>query len=190
MKLRRVLVIFGVLCLVAALSLTVYNLIEATIAGNKAASVAQRLSEDISKNGDSQEDEPVPTMVIDGVKYLGYLKVPKLKLTLPVAAEYKYEQLYTSPALYFGAFPDGNAVVAAHNYNAHFARLRRLEVGDEILFIDANDKKYRYTVGWQENILASDREHMIDDNGWDLTLFTCSYTKGVRYTLRCLSAEE
>ena len=190
MKRQRILLVIGIFCLVAALSLTAYNLIDAARAGKQAAKVANELSHHISNNSSVTEDsQQAPTVIIDGVAYLGYLTVPELDLTLPIAAEYNFQQLYTSPALYSGGFAQADAVVAAHNYATHFGRIRTLEVGDELVFVDANGKQYQYTVGWQENILGSDGEHMLQDNGWDLTLFTCSYTKGVRYTLRCLLTE-
>lgn len=187
MKLKRMLIGFGILCLIAALVLTVYNLIGAADAGKKATAVVEKLEEDISKKETQIEvSKEAPTIVIDGVRYLGYLKIPRLDLSLPIAADYTFEQLYKSPALYSGAVDDGDAVIAAHNYVTHFGKLRRLEVGDELLFVNASGKRYLYTVGWEENILPSDREQMISRDGWDLTLFTCNYDKSVRFTVRCI----
>ena len=187
MKLRRFLIVFGALCLIGALSLAVYNMAGAATAGKKAEAVVDRLITDIPSNPPTDTPKKVtPTIVIDGVRYLGYINIPRLNLNLPVAADYSFEQLSKSPALYSGAFTDGNAVVAAHNYVTHFGRLRRLKVGDELIFTDAEGTQYLYTVGWTEDVLPSNHEQMVNKNGWDLTLFTCNYDKSVRYTVRCV----
>ena len=179
--------VFGVLCFVGAFALTCYNLLDAYAAGRRSTIVAQKIAQEITDSGITEVSQrETPTIEIDGVQYIGFLELPKLSLTLPVAAEYTIEQLSKSPALYSGTFTSADSVIAAHNYVTHFGRLRRLEVGDELIFTDAAGRKYEYTVGWIENVLPSDSEHMIKKNGWELTLFTCNYDKSVRYTVRCI----
>lgn len=135
-------------------------------------------------------DREMPTVELDSTRYLGRLEIPELRLNLPVAASFSMKQLTKTPALYAGSVYGGDMVIAAHNYNSHFGRLNQLEVGDEVRFVAADGRVYRYVVGWSEKVAPSESEEMVADTNWDLTLFTCTYNGKQRFTLRCVAAGE
>lgn len=68
------------------------------------------------------------TLTLDGAEWLGWLSIPSLELELPVQAEWSYPALKTSPCRYAGT-PEAGLVIAAHNYEQHFARLNLLTAG-------------------------------------------------------------
>lgn len=206
MKTRRALLAFGTLCLIAALGLSVYNLASSDRAGSRSASVVDALTplmtQPADEAGDTAEavpsvpveqehpDREMPTVELDSTRYVGRLEIPRLGLDLPVAANFSMKQLTQTPALYAGSVYRGDMVIAAHNYNSHFGRLNRLEVGDEVRFVAADGRVYRYAVGWSEKMSPSASEEMVTDSNWDLTLFTCTYNGKQRFTLRCVAVGE
>lgn len=202
MKLKRFLLVFGILCLVSAAGLAAYNLTSSDRAGQRSEVVVEKLIALMPPAEETPGDAPtlpdvtdhpqreMPAVSLDSTMYVGYLEIPRLKLTLPVAASFSMKQLKSTPALYTGSVYRGDMVIAAHNYNSHFGRLNQLEDGDEVRFVCADGTVYRYTVGWSEKIAPSDRETMVTDDRWDLTLFTCTYNGKQRFTLRCVAAEK
>lgn len=99
-----------------------------------------------------QETEPVEldatmTVVeINGYDYVGYLSVPKLDLELPVMSDWDYVRLKTAPCRHFGSTKTDDLVIAAHNYQSHFGRLKELEIGDAVTFTDMDGVVIRYEV--------------------------------------------
>lgn len=197
--LQRILVIAGIVCMLAALSITLYNMIDSHRANRRVNMVMDELVPTITskKTGVTEQNLPdyiahpdmeMPTIEIDGQRYIGYLEIPDLNLRLPVAAgEFQLKKLLTSPALYSGSLYQGNMIIAAHNYVSHFGRLSRLSVGAPIRFIDADGHEFNFSVAWTEVIYPSDREQLVTENSWQLTLFTCTYGREKRFTVRCIA---
>lgn len=193
----------GLLLLAAALFLTVYNLYEGKKAGNSADKVAESLVSEIvenqreaAENSDIGSEVPdyvlypdkeMPTVEIDGNRYIGILEIPDLNLQLPVmAGEWSYDKLRIAPCRYSGSVYQDNLVVAAHNYASHFGKLTRLPLGSVLRFIDADGNVFQYEIAWLETLGAYDGEGMVSgEDEWDLTLFTCNYSGNARVTLRC-----
>ena len=94
--------------------------------------------------------------------------------------------MQTAPCRYSGNAESGDIVIAAHNYNSHFGRIKDLSIGDEIIYIDSGGLYYRYEVCNMEYIDGYDIDRMFDgiENEWDLTLFTCTLSGQSRVTIR------
>ena len=187
----------GLLLLVTALFLTLYNLREASRAEEESAEAVAQLVEEIIGNKESEDtsklnyqefpEKEMPTAEIDGYRYIGILEIPQLDLTLPVmAAEWNYDKLSKAPCLYSGSVYQDNAVIVAHNYVSHFGNLTRLSVGDEVYFTDVDGNTFTYETGWMETLNANEVDAMCSGEDWDLTLYTCNYSGRQRYTVRCI----
>lgn len=122
--------------------------------------------------------------LIDGVEYLGYLVVLELKLILPVAKKWQFKQLRLTPCTYAGTQLDHNWVITGHNYRRHFSYLKTLKKGDSLCFINASGAKINYLVEKTE-VLQPTQVNEMTDSGYDLSLFTCTYSGTSRFTLRC-----
>ena len=77
-------------------------------------------------------------------------------------------------------------IIAGHNYRSHFSPIKNLDVGSEVRFIDTEGNVFNYTIGWVDILRPTDVEKLTDSKDWDLTLFTCTYGGGERYTVRCI----
>lgn len=125
----------------------------------------------------------MPTMMIDGHEYIGYLEMPTIGITLPVMSDWSYKQLRIAPCRYWGSAYDDSMVILAHNYDRHFGRISSLNVGDPVQFVDADGNIFKYVVAAHETLERLQMRKMVD-NDYDLTLFTCTYGGGKRVTVR------
>jgi sortase A len=132
-----------------------------------------------------EELRPMPEVVIDGVPYIGYLKIPALSLELPVLSESNEENLEIAPCRFFGTVYQKNFVIGGHRYRRHFRKLSTLGYGETFTFTDMDGIVYTYEVVEQE-IVQPDQAEYLCSGDWDLSLYTCTPGGLTRVVLRCL----
>ena len=208
MRRRRGLIpiLLGLLLVVAALGLTGYNMWDASRAEKSVRRTADRLEALIPPPPEPQpEDTPpeeimypdyvlnpkmdMPEKDVDGTAYIGSLSIPPLDLELPVISQWSYPNLKIAPCRYTGSAYLDDLVIAAHNYDSHFGRLKELSPGDEVTFTDMAGNVFRYQVAELETLQPTAIEEMTD-SGYDLTLFTCTIGGKSRVTVRCDRMED
>lgn len=191
--------ITGLLLLAAALCLTFCNVFDEWRAGREADGVLAQMPFDSGRQPDDTDTETVPdhilnpdmempVVTIDGIEYIGELTIPALDRSLPVVSEWDDSKLKISPCRYGGSAYTGNLIIAGHNYRSHFGRLRSLSIGDEIIFTDVDGNIFYYQVVDME-LLADTAVEDMEAGDWDLTLFTCTWSKKDRVTVRCEGCE-
>ena len=191
-------IILGICCLIASVGLILYNRWEDTYAQDASENILQDVQENIVNithdESITEASVEIPadipqemlTTQVNGYDCIGVLSIPVLELELPVLTDWSYEKLRVAPCHYFGSYLEGDFVIAAHNYQAHFGRLSALEQGDLILFTDVSGTMYCYEVVLLETLPASATEEMIT-SGFDLSLYTCTPGGASRVTVRCSS---
>ena len=206
-KKGTILIYIGIVFIIVAAGIMIYNIYESMRAAQQADSVLQQIKEMfMNVEGQDQEDtqypgisdevipeyvlfpeKEMPVIKIGNHNYVGVLEIPKLGLVLPVlAGEWSYEKLKIAPCVYSGSIYQDNMVIAAHNYWSHFSRIKDLEVGDAVIFTDGEGNVFEYSVGWVDLLQKYDTEEMKLAETWDLSLFTCTYSGKERYTVRCI----
>lgn len=126
----------------------------------------------------------MPTVTLNGYRYIGVLEIPALELSLPVMEDWDYDRLNISPCRFTGNLYDGDLVLCAHNYPQHFGNLKELDVGAAVRFTDAEGNVFRYEVKTIDSVGGDDLDGMLGGE-WDLTLFTCTTSGQTRYVVRC-----
>lgn len=183
----------GLLLIISAFSLTVYNIWDEQRAGQEVSKVIEQLSEEISETTEEAENEQLylkhpdmemPTVLIDGNRYLGILEIPALNLKLSIMESWSYPNLKISPCRYEGSVYSEDMIIAGHDYRSHFGLLKKLQQGDQIAFTDVDGNRFVYEVVGKEILAGTDVEEM-ESGDWDLTLFTCTYSGRTRMTIRC-----
>ena len=189
------LIFTGLLLIAAALFLTGYNLFDQMRAQRSAAQAAAQLTEQLPQI--SQTDVPdylltpemeMPVETIDGVDYVGVLRIPSLALELPVISQWSYPLLKIAPCRYSGSAYQNNLVLCAHNYASHFGNLKSLHIGDAVTFTDMDGNLFAYQVAELETLPPQATEEM-ESGDWDLTLFTCTVGGQSRVTVRCTAEQ-
>lgn len=186
--------------LLVALFLIVFNIRQDNESGEAAGLVMAELKENIQDNSENytaplaeeeteaqMEEIPVETLIeINGNTYIGFIAIPELSLELPVMSEWNYDNLKISPCRYKGTAANGNLIIAAHNYQTHFGRLKEIYNGLKIYFTDGDGKVREYEIQQVETIDGQDIASMEfgSEDTWDLTLFTCTIGGASRVTVR------
>ena len=196
----------GALLLTAALGLAAWNLYEGYRAEQTSTTVVQQLHTvvpdtpvqpttptlpDSTGSGEVEipdyilaPDMEMPTVTVDGRKYIGTLALPSLGLEFPIVSRWSYDALLDSPCRYTGSAYSGDLVLAAHNYNSHFGKLKNLHQGDRVIFTDVDGNVFTYEVAVKETLRPTAVEEMTSGQ-WPLTLFTCTIGGSYRVTIRC-----
>lgn len=129
-------------------------------------------------------EREMPTITLNGYRYIGVLDVKSLDLSLPVMEDWDYDRLKVSPCRFAGNVYENDLVICAHNYPQHFTKLKYAPLGTEIKFTDAEGTEFLYAISSVETIGPNDVEGMIHGD-WDLTLFTCNTNGQTRCAIRC-----
>lgn len=189
-KKAKVLIVAGLLLICAALGLAAFNLWSESNAGKASDEVLSQMEGMLPARSDAVPDyvlDPnmaMPTFSIDGADYIGIVQIPSLGLQLPVAADWSYPQLRTSPCRYSGSAYLDDLVICGHNYSSHFGSLKYLDAGEEVIFTDADGNVFIYEVCLVETMQPTAVTEMTSGQ-WDLTLFTCTIGGQSRVTVRC-----
>ena len=192
-------ILSGVLMLLGAAGLTVYNSADSDRAGSDSAAIAAVIAEALpaeptTSAGKVQDLSPkveeMATVMIDGAAYIGILEIPALDVTLPVREDWSYDALKISPCRFAGSYATNDLVICAHNYASHFNGLRSIAIGEDVYFTAAGGKTYHYVITNRETLNPDEAERMTTPDGWDLTLFTCYIGGATRCTIRCSLVNE
>lgn len=139
-----------------------------------------------------QLPKQMQSVVIDGKEYIGSLDFPTLDQSFPILKNCNDELLKLAPCRYTGSYLKDNMIIAGHNYSTGFGLLKSLEIGDPVEFTDTIGNTQEYEVINIEIIEGTDIQGMEEKvgDGWDLTLFSCTYGGQSRYAVRCAKVEE
>lgn len=193
-KAGNCLIYIGFLFVVAAIILTSYNFWDDRRAAAASGAAMEEILLDISNAKEMQEEETpdyfvapemeMPKSSVGEYDYIGVLDIPALGMNLPVVGELSYSALKVAPCRYTGSAYQDDLIIAAHNYSGHFGKIKRLQAGDDVFFTDMDGNLFSYQVVSMEVIKDTAVEDM-RSGGYDLTLFTCTYSGESRVTIRC-----
>ena len=189
------LITIGLLLIAAALFLVSYNLYDELRAEQAARQAVNKLEASTNQEPLASDERTVipdyvlspnmemPVETINGIDFIGVLRIPTLELELPVISEWNYPNLKTAPCRYSGSAYLNNLILCGHNYASHFGRLKTLSEGDIATFTDIDGNVFIYKMVERETLNPTDIEGMESGN-WDLTLFTCTVGGQSRVTIR------
>ena len=153
-----------------------------------ASSIPEPLPEETVKIPDYllNPDMDMPAVSIDGLAFIGILSIPSIHLEQPVLQQWDDQAVKKAPCCYAGSAYRNDMVVAGHNYRNAFGKLFDLQIGDGVTFTDTDGNLFRYRVAELETLPASAVEEMTEST-WDFTLFTCTFGGRSRLAVRCES---
>ena len=192
-----IIIAVGAVLILSALLLLIYNRCEDVRAGQEAESLLASVEAAISAQEMATPNKPestealsppldpeMPVVTLDGYEYVGYVEIPTLGLKLPVMAEWDYTRLQIAPCRQFGSSRTDNLVIAAHNYDTHFGKLKELSKGDTVIFTDMEGIVSTYCIDKLET-LSPDAVDTVLNSGYDLVLYTCTKGGKTRVTVFC-----
>lgn len=189
-KLSKIFISISIFLFLISIILLFYNLLDNHRAKVCSDSILKEWDNFIDK---TYEDKPIyitnpdvemPTIEINGNSYIGKINIESLNLSLPIMSEWSYPNLKLSPCRYSGSVYTNNLIIAGHNYNNHFGKLKNLNFEDLVSFTDVDGNIFEYKVIDIEQISENDVEK-VKNGTWDLTLFTCTLGGDCRVVVRC-----
>ena len=199
-KLGIVCMVLGIVLMLGAGVLYMYNCQEDISAQESAQDTLSVLAQQVQENTNNpsekapelqkpvelltEEDKKMTEVTINSVSYIGYLSIPSLGLDLPVTADWSYQLLRKSPCRYHGSVRGEDLVLMAHNYSSHFGKISQLALGDSVVFTDMDGAVTYYEVVGEDVLDPTSVEEFISGD-FDLTLFTCTYGGEYRVTVYC-----
>ncbi len=190
-------ILLGAALILSALFLYGYNRRVDEKSGDYAETVMEELLEDVdsgtagdNENADEAEvlDPELPVVMIDGYEYVGYLQIPDLGVELPVMTDWDYAKMRIAPCRQFGSSRTDDLVIAAHNYDSFFGRIKDLAVGATIIFTDMEGIVNTYELDHLETLVPTEVD-AVQYSGYDLVLYTCTYGGQTRVTAFCNRVE-
>ena len=200
------LIAIGIVFIIAASGLVIYNVLDARRAEEASNQIAHDLMDDIRDSIEDNlaafpygsPDTPMPTIVVDGYEYIGILEMPSLDLTLPVMKDWDYDRLKISPCRFSGSYYADDLVICAHNYAKHFSPVKWIDIGADVYFTNVLGLTIHYVVTNRETVEPTDVATMVENTKnsessileWDMTLFTCNTGGQTRCAVRCSRVED
>ncbi len=191
----------GAVLVLSALLLFIYNRYTDTKAGEDAEIVLDGVKEAITlKDENTDLSEPaseevdkseMPAVEINGNLYIGYITIPALNIELPVIDRWEenYDLLNIAPCRHFGSVYTDDLVIAGHNYTSHFAYLSNLSKGHTLTFTDMNGVSVTYTAE-EFKVVEPEDIDSVKNSGYDLVLYTCTYSGSTRFAVFANRIEE
>lgn len=102
----------------------------------------------------------MPVETINGIDFIGVLRIPALELELPIISEWNYPNLKTAPCRYSGSAYLNNLIICGHNYTSHFGTLKNLWEGDIATFTDIDGNVFIYKMVERETLLPTSIDAM------------------------------
>lgn len=194
--LSGILIGLGVLMILGAAGLLLHNRREYDRMASFSAQVLPEISEYLESAWPTATLPPLETdpqsgsremrvVEIDGKSYAGVLSIPDIDYQVPVLWECNDELLQLGACRFHGSTYGGDLVLCAHNYNRLYSLLTGLRPGDPVLFTDMDGLTWSYQVSDLET-LGPDMVTEMNDSGYELSFFTCTYGGQARLTLRCV----
>ena len=129
-------------------------------------------------------DPEMPVAMLEGYGYVGYVEIPALGLKLPVMSDWDYTRLEIAPCRQFGSSRRDDLVIAAHNFESHFGRLKEMSVGNTVTFMDMAGIVNTYRAEMIETLSPKDVD-AVQNSGYDLILYTCTRDGQSRVAVFC-----
>lgn len=196
-KAGKYVMLLGVLCIVAALSLAVYNAWDdhratvesAEIVDEVRTAIVQRTEQEPDTEENNAANEK--TITVDGDTFLGCLLVPSMGLEIPIRSQFSMEGMESAAVCYAGGMEENNLVIGGHNYSRIFRPIKQLPEGALVQILDAGVKVTDYEVVSLEILNPNQVDALTaDSDDWDLSLFTCTTGGGSRYVVRCARVDQ
>lgn len=133
----------------------------------------------------SYPDTGMPVLELDGTDYAAMLEIPSFGLTLPVADKWDNDDLFRSPARYYGSAYDNSLIIGGADHPQQFDFCSKIEDGALITVTDMTGTRFSYTVARADRAKQADASWLIDPD-CDLTLF-CHDIYAMEYVaVRCV----
>ncbi len=146
----RIFAVLGIVLVLTALAMTVWNFASAEKAADEAAKIADRLCAmmpEITQGGtDGGEDPAMPQAELDGESFVGVIEVPLYKCKLPIYSSWDADKTASYPCRFTGSVYEKSLAVGGADAVGQFDFMESITVGDTVVVTDMTGGRFEYTV--------------------------------------------
>ena len=161
-KIGITLVTLGLILILFAVALFLYNNFENKKAQEQSNRVMDAIIDTVDNNQTNDEIDPFDTEMkvvdIEGNDYIGYLDIPELNVTLPVMSECDYSRLRVAPCRYYGSIKTDKAGYFSEYCDGYENSIKYSDI-DRIKLSDLQNVK-------QENVSSNVAGKIISSLNW------------------------
>lgn len=129
----------------------------------------------------------MPVLELEKVDYVAMIEVPAFGITLPAADQWDSNQLYRSPARFFGSAYDGTLIIGGADDARQFGFCDKIQHGAVVTVTDMTGARFTYTVSGIDRAKHAETQ-WLQSADCDLTLF-CRDAYSMEYiAVRCVFA--
>lgn len=126
----------------------------------------------------------MPILEFDGVDYVATVELPSFGIALPVADRWDSNELYRSPARFFGSAYEDTLIIGGVDDSQQFGFCDKIEQGAIITVTDMTGAQFTYTVSRIARAKHAETQWLMDSD-YELTLF-CHDVYSMEYiAVRC-----
>lgn len=178
-----VLIAVGLVLILAAGILYIFNLKQDRLAGENAQILYDGFQHEVDY-AYAQYTEEEQYIHLGEYSLLGTVEIAEIGMKLPVLESWNYDMLKVAPCRYMGSIATEDLIIMGHNYESHFKNLGEVPNGTEVVFTDALGEKFYFTIKKTEHLHKTELERLYT-TAYPLTLFTCNDSGQERIVVRC-----
>ncbi len=183
-----IMIIIGSLMILSCAVLFLWNRVTEDRArkamNEKLESVTDEIEKRKGNNNPDLTEKNMPVVFLDGYEYIGYISIPSVELDIPVMNSYDDEKLKLAACRYYGSLESGDLVICGHNYKDGTGKIHSAKVDDIVYFTNMDGEVFEYTIKELE-VLEPEQVHEMVETRYELSIYTCTYGGGERFTIRC-----
>lgn len=136
---------------------------------------------------DPMETDAMPVRTLAGYDLIGIIRVPSVKIELPVLHDWSYSLLNIAPCRYSGSLEQGNLILLGHSYKSQLEPIEKAKPGDSVELVDMNGRSHRFTIDSVDIIPGTAVDQLASEH--PLIIFTCTRDSAHRIVVRCHRVE-
>lgn len=190
MKKRKfpILLVLGAMLVFVSFALVIASQIRVHIGAVKSQDVVAKMNELLpERNAGIPElypDPNMPVLEIDETDYVALIEIPALNVALPVADKWNSDNLFDTPARFYGSAYDHTMVIGGGDYAHQFSFCDKIDNGTYITVTDMTGTQFTYTVSRVDRSKSAESQWLVSED-YDLTLFCQDHYSTGYIAVRC-----
>lgn len=171
MKIAKSAVILGVLLVLIASGVLIFNLLITSSEQQDTAKMLQQIDAILPESSvGTLSDSQMPVLEIEGQDIVAVLEIPKFSLSLPVGSTWDAKKVSAYPRCFSGSAYDRTMVIGGSDHEAQLDCLTVVDIGDEVTITDMTGAVFTYEVQRVDRCNSADETALTDADS-HLTLF-------------------
>lgn len=186
-KIAKCVLVLGVLLVLAAAFLLIFNLISANSKQQNTDKLMQQIDSILPQSSTGTlSDQKMPVLEVNGQDIIAVVEIPAHDVSLPVGSTWDKKGIDAYPRRFSGSAYDRTLIVGGSDRKGQLDCLSKVDIGDIVTITDMTGAVFNYQVDWVDRADSANIETLTDSDS-HLTLFVRD-TYSLEYVIvRCIA---